>query len=111
MNYYAIPGLIRSEVPVSRIRRVIEIVSAHFGITPAYLMGKGRTNDRVLPRHIAMYILYEKKVATLKTIGRYMGFDHTTVINAAKTVARIKSVDTDYRRLVEEVEAFCSAPA
>ncbi len=79
----ALSGLI---VPNTRktysIDTVFTLISEHFGITTADLIGKKRNQELVYPRHVAMYILKEDMDMSYPQIGRELGGrDHTTIMH------------------------------
>ena len=62
-------------------------VASHFGVTPADICSKRRTQSVVRPRHVAMYLSKTLTTRSLPDIGRrFGGRDHSTVIHAVNKV-------------------------
>jgi chromosomal replication initiator protein len=62
-------------------------VATHFGVTPADICSKRRTQSVVRPRHVAMYLAKTMTTRSLPDIGRrFGGRDHSTVIHAVNKV-------------------------
>jgi chromosomal replication initiation ATPase DnaA len=60
-------------------------VGLEFGITLKEIRGRRRFERVVIPRHVAMTLLYEMLDGVgLEDVGRYFGRDHGTVINAIR---------------------------
>lgn len=87
------------------IERVEEVVSASFGLPVEALRGRRRTADVVYPRHVAMHLARKLTGASLPSIGRHFGRDHTTVIYADRRLRRQIREDAETRDLVEELTA------
>jgi chromosomal replication initiator protein len=65
-------------------------VATHFGVTPADICSKRRTQNVVRPRHVAMYLAKTMTTRSLPDIGRrFGGRDHSTVIHAVKKVTEL----------------------
>lgn len=63
------------------------IVASFYNITIEDLVGKSRTNNIIVPRHLCMYILKNKYKLPYKKIGDLMGKkDHSTVMTACAKV-------------------------
>ena len=65
---------------------IISEVSRYFNVEEALLRGRLKSNNIVMPRQIAMYLIRELTHQSYKTIGREFGRDHTTVISALQKV-------------------------
>ena len=65
---------------------IIAEVSRYFGVEETLLRGRLKSNNIVMPRQIAMYLIRELTHQSYKTIGREFGRDHTTVISALQKV-------------------------
>lgn len=72
------------------VKQIINRIAADYGISPAALVGHGRTKIVTKPRFTAMYLARITTQLSLPWIGKHFGGrDHTTVINAIdKTRAR-----------------------
>jgi len=85
------------------IERVEEVVAARFGLPLDELRGRRRTTSVVYPRHLAMHLARQLTGASLLSIGRHFGRDHTTVMYADRRVRRQIRDDPEARDLVEEL--------
>ena len=65
---------------------IIAEVSRYFGVEETLLRGRLKSNNIVMPRQLAMYLIRELTHQSYKTIGREFGRDHTTVISALQKV-------------------------
>ena len=78
------------------IRDVQNAACHHFGISLADLRKVRRLHAVVRPRQIAMYLCRELTVRSLPEIGRmFGGYDHTTVMHAARRIEEL--VKSDWR--------------
>ncbi len=89
------------------VKRIIEVVSSHYGITEQQLKSRARRRDIVLPRQICMYFIRNKTSIGLRNIGKFFGgCDHTTVIHSAKTVSNLIFSDEKVRQDVIHLEGI-----
>lgn len=84
-------------------------VAGHYGVTPADICSKRRTQSVVRPRHVAMYLAKTMTTRSLPDIGRrFGGRDHSTVIHAVNKVAALLDagdpVGDDIDRLTRELQ-------
>ena len=88
------PGALTAE-------RVLEVVAAQFGVTVDRMRGRDRSQEVVLPRQVAMYLLRHETGASLPQIGEVVGGrDHTTVMYGVDRVADRMETDDALRRQV-----------
>jgi len=84
--------------------KVLQAVADVFGIASDDLLGRSRSRDVSLPRHVAMYLLREELNASLPQIGDALGGrDHTTVMYACDKVADLIERDDHFRRQVLQI--------
>lgn len=86
----------------------IEIIEKYtcevFGVEPATLQQKRRSREIVQPRQVIMYLAKMMTRKSLIDIGRYFGgFDHTTVLHAAKAVKDLLDTDEEYKSMVTRI--------
>jgi len=84
-------------------------VAGHYGVTPADICSKRRTQSVVRPRHVAMYLAKTMTTRSLPDIGRRFGNrDHSTVIHAVNKVTSLLKagdpVSDDIDRLTRELQ-------
>lgn len=73
---------------------LLDVVSRRFDVRIADLQGKKRSRTVTFPRHISMYLARQLTPMSLEEIGGYFGGrDHTTVLHAARNIA--KQIETD----------------
>jgi len=83
---------------------VVRTVADVFGVTMDRILGRDRTQEVVLPRQVAMYLLREEANYSLPQIGEAIGGrDHTTVMYACEKVADLLERDDRLRRQVIKV--------
>ncbi len=71
-------------------KKIIEIVSDFYNVTPEDLLKQSRKKEYVNPRQIAMYIIRKELETSLPSIGEFFGGrDHTTVIHAIDKIDRV----------------------
>lgn len=84
------------------INTIMEVVCQHYRVSPADMLGRGRTNAVVHPRHIVMFFARELTNMSLAEIGRAMGNrDHSTVSYA---IERFQGRATMEKTLQRELE-------
>ena len=65
---------------------IISEVSRFYSIEEPLLRGRLKSNNVVMPRQIAMYLIREMTHQSYKAIGSEFGRDHTTVISSLQKV-------------------------
>ncbi len=71
-------------------KKIIEVVSDFYNVTPEDLVKQSRKKEYVNPRQIAMYIIRKELETSLPSIGEFFGGrDHTTVIHAVDKIERV----------------------
>jgi chromosomal replication initiator protein len=66
---------------------IAEVVAEHFQLKREDLFSRRQDRQVVMPRQIAMYLIYEILGRTLKDVARFFGKkDHSTVIHACDKV-------------------------
>ena len=93
------------------VRLIQRLVSETYNVTFDDLLGNGRTNRVVHPRHVAMYLSKTLTRCSLTDIGRrFGGRDHTTVIHALHSIEQQYQEDAELRRTVHQIkESFHAA--
>lgn len=66
------------------LENVMEAVSLVTGVPKEKIFGSGRYREVAAARHMFCYMAKAHTDVTLKTIGRFLGRDHTTAINSIK---------------------------
>lgn len=84
--------------------QVVQIVAKSFNIKTEQIMGRNRSREIALPRHVAMYLLREDANISLPQIGEKMGGrDHTTVMHACEKVADLIERDDLFRHQIIQI--------
>ena len=68
-------------------------VAARFGLTCEQMRGLDRQRAVARPRQIAMFLARELTGQSLPRIGQHFCRDHTTVLYAARRIARLIAAD------------------
>ena len=86
------------------IEAIQQHVADHFNLTQEQLTGKGRKQDVVRARHIAMFLVRSLIGSHFTTIGLHFGNrDHSTVIHAVRTVEAKYKNDPAFARQIEDL--------
>ena len=84
--------------------QVVSLVANVFGVSTERLLGRDRSREVALPRHVAMYVLRQEANSSLPQIGEALGGrDHTTVMHACKKIADLIERDNDLRRRIIQI--------
>jgi len=81
--------------------KIINAVSAYFGITPKEILGKSQAKECVVPRKIGMYLIRKKLSLSYLAIGRHFSRDHSTVMTSIKQIQQKK--DEELASSIEEI--------
>jgi chromosomal replication initiator protein len=88
---------------------VLTAVSRYYGVKLDDLKGKARHKQVVVPRQIAMYLLYEDARLSTPEVGRLLNRDHTTVLHGLKLVGTDIARDGPSRAAVRGVREVLAA--
>ncbi len=84
------------------IEGIQRIVAEEFQVHEDMLRAKTRKKEIALARQVSMFLAKELTKHSLKTIGLHFGGrDHTTVIHAVRTVAKLQKKDPSLRDQIE----------
>jgi len=84
--------------------KVVKTLSEHFGVKSEDLVGKSQMREFALPRQIAMYLCREALKMPFKTIGKFFGRDHSTVMSSVKQIQ--KEIDAKNPDILQAVDAL-----
>jgi len=66
---------------------ILKTVATYYSVKVGDIKGKRRTQNIVIPRQVAMYLMYDLTQTPYETIGEVMGGrDHTTIMHGVKKV-------------------------
>jgi len=95
--------------PVSvTIGKILDKVSAKYGITADDLKGKKRNKEIVNPRHIAVFITRKLTELSLPAIAKIFDRDHTTIMASLKNIEdelKVNSLlEIEINELIKEIK-------
>jgi chromosomal replication initiator protein len=86
------------------ITTIIGVVTRHFGIRPADLQSKKRSQSIAMPRQICMYLARSLTRHSLEEIGGHLGGrDHTTVMHACGKITDLEQSDPKLKAELTEL--------
>lgn len=75
-----------SNKPIN-INKILKAVCSYYALNLSDIKGKRRTKNIVVPRQIAMYLIYDMTETPFMSIGELLGGrDHTTIMHGVKKV-------------------------
>ena len=98
--------LISSRKPTQKenYEEVLSIISSFYGISTIELIGKSRNAKFVLPRQIAMYILYHNFNFTYERIGQILnGRHYSTIISGCEKIENDLQTDVQLKLAIENI--------
>ena len=102
----ALSDVFEASDPTPTMKDVLRLTAERFGVEVADLTGKGRRQELVTPRQIAMYLIREHTQHSLPEIGAFFGGrDHSTVLYAVKKVQDRLDAEPDLRKATDDVRA------
>ncbi len=85
--------------------KVLESINKYFNVSLSDILGPRRQKELVLPRQIAMFLIYEECKTPFEKIGEILGGrDHTTVMHGVDKIKLAIARDREVQRLVMEVK-------
>ena len=86
-------------------KKVLSSINQYFNLKMSDLTGPRRQKQLVVPRQIAMFILYEDCRLPMERIGQILGGrDHTTIMHGVGKIREAIKRDREIQRLVIEVK-------
>ena len=86
-------------------KKVLAAILHYFNVKSVDIMGPRRQKELVLPRQIAMYIMYTDCQLSMEKIGQILGGrDHTTVLHGVDKIKVALVRDREVERLLSEVK-------
>ncbi len=87
-------------------RKIIAMVAEYYSLSPSELLGKSRTGQVAMARHIAMYLCKEMMDMPYAKIGSvFGGKDHTTVMNGVRKVEKEVDENPGMKRAIDDLKA------
>lgn len=85
--------------------RILECIYKYFSLSKMDVLGPRRQKELVVPRQIAMYLMYEECKTPYEKIGAILGGrDHTTVMHGVDKIREAVNRDREVQRVVMEVK-------
>jgi len=88
---------------------IIQVVSDHFKMPVADILGKKRNKEIVLPRQVAMFLAREMGQMSYPDIGRAFGRDYTTVIHSYEKIKTETKKDSALKNVISEIRSRAHA--
>ena len=86
-------------------QKIINVVSDYYNLAPGQLVGKTRTGQIALARHVAMYLIRINIDVPLTKIGTmFGGRDHTTVMNGILKVENMLKTDESLKVVISNLQ-------
>ncbi len=90
--------------PQPTLEDILMAVAEYYGVTPADLMGRGRSREVSVARQVAMYIAHEEANIPLQEIGEALGGrSHSTVLYSCERIGDLMRTDSRVRREVRAI--------
>ncbi len=85
--------------------QILESVTKYFNISSEEIKGPRRQKELVLPRQIAMFLIYAECKTPFEKIGEILGGrDHTTIMHGVDKVKQTLGRDREIQRMVIEIK-------
>ena len=86
-------------------QKIINTVADYYNLAPSQLIGKVRTGQIALARHIAMYLIRINIDIPLTKVGNtFGGRDHTTVMNGIAKVESMLKTDESLKAVINTLQ-------
>jgi len=84
---------------------ILRLTAQQYGLSPDDLRSKGRRQELVLARQVAMYLVREMTSHSYPEIGQFFGGrDHSTVMYAVQKIAAALGADADLASRVRKIQ-------
>jgi chromosomal replication initiator protein len=85
-------------------KQVLDSVNKYFNISMADIIGPRRQKELVLPRQIAMFLMYDECKTPFEKIGEILGGrDHTTIMHGVDKIRESANRAREVQRLIIEI--------
>lgn len=92
--------------PHGTIEAIIYAAAAHYEITVADLLKRGRGNSVATARQVAIYLARQLTSRSLSQIAKQFGRrDHTTILHAVRKIERQRQDDPEFGCVVDRLAA------
>ena len=84
---------------------IINLVADHFRIKSSDMKTKSRSKNILIPRNIAMYLIYKNTKNSLDFIGKIFDKDHSTVLNSVRNIEDLISKNDEfYKNIINTLQ-------
>lgn len=105
LTQVVLKDMVNETVKTISLEMVMQTVSDHFHIHVDEMRSKKKSQNIVLPRQIAMYLVRKLTKHSLPEIGKaFGGRDHTTVMHACKKIEQTVHKDKEIQYSVDKIE-------
>lgn len=100
----SVPKIMPSSVAVVAIQTA---VAEHFDMSIEEMNSKDRHKQKVLPRHVAMYLTRILTSRSFSEIGHRFGMGHAAVVHATRKITKLVAKDATFADEIEELKSRC----
>ncbi len=87
------------------MNHILKNVCTYYSLKSTDIKGKRRTKDLVIPRQVAMYLMYEITKTPFMTIGDFLGGrDHTTILHGVRKVGEQIQQEQEIKQQIESIK-------
>ena len=98
-----ISNLVPTDEPKSaKVEKIISTVCDKYNISKETILGKKRTSDVALARHVCMYSLHQALNMTYVDIKKVFGCDHTSVMAAVTKIKKMCDTDPEFKEEIAQ---------
>ncbi len=83
---------------------IVKAVAKYFEMDADSLLSKNKSQEFIIPRQIAMYMVREMTNLSFPQIGKFFGKDHSTVMHATKKLEEKMKTDNDLKTQIQDVK-------
>ena len=88
--------------------KIINIVSAKYGVSASDILGQKRNKDIMLARHVCIYIIRSQTDMSYPSIGRLFNRDHSTIMSSINTIEKKieedSQMESDIHDIIKEIK-------
>ncbi len=104
----ALSNIVKSDrnKPVN-VNQILKAVCSYYSVRMTDIKGKRRTKDLVIPRQVAMYLMYEMTQTPYMSIGELLGGrDHTTIMHGVRKVEEDIEKTMEAKKDIHNIKQF-----
>jgi len=85
------------------VRRIVKITARQTEVSAMDIVGKSRVREVALARMMAITVIGQVTNLSSAEIGRQLGRDHTTILNAWRRIDELRSKHSDIDDMVDHI--------